>query len=70
MARKTIKTIVSIMKMDNGRWGIMKSTNKKPSRIMATQRDAISYGRDLAKRIGAEMNIYNEQGDIRRRYYR
>jgi len=73
MARKN-KTIrrevdVRIQKTDSGKWCVMKSCNKNPSFVSTTQKEAISYGRDAAKKIGAVMIIHNENGDERRRYY-
>lgn len=60
---------VYIKLTNSGRWAVQKNTNKKPSRTTTTQRDAISYGRDIAKKSGASMIIYNKNGDERRRYY-
>lgn len=55
---------------DNGRWAIQKVGNKKPSKTAKTQKEAISIGRDIAKKIGAQMVIYNKKGVERRRLYK
>ena len=74
MAKKineaTENTDVRIQQMNSGRWCVLKSGNKNPSKITDTQREAISQGREIAKRIGAQMVIFNKEGNERRRYYK
>jgi hypothetical protein len=60
---------VKIQMNKTGKWVVQKSGNKNPSKITATQKDAIAYGRDIAKKNGISMIIYNAKGDERRRYY-
>jgi len=74
MAKRNTKTTnkdmdIRIQMTDTGKWCVMKNGNKRPSKTTTTQRDAISYGRDIAKKIGAPMIIYNRKGNERRRYY-
>jgi len=67
---KNIIADILIQKMKNGKWCVIKDGNKRPSKITTTQREAINQGRMIAKRIGSQMIIYNENGDERRRYYK
>jgi len=64
------KTEVRVQLAKNGKWSVIRSGNKNPSKNTTTQREAITVASAMAKRIGAEMVIYNKAGVVRKRYYK
>lgn len=60
MAKKT----QHIVRTPDG-WSVKKGGAKKASKTFSTQKDAISYGRDLSKKQGAELYIHRSDGMIR-----
>jgi len=59
---------ISIKRMNNGNWAIIRDGNKAPSFIRKNQKEAIEKGSEIAKRDNVQMNIYNINGDIRRTF--
>jgi hypothetical protein len=52
---------------NNGEWGVKGAGNEKMTRTFETQREAISYAKQVAQNQGSEMFIHNQQGQIRER---
>lgn len=48
-------------------WGVRGEGNSKVTRVFATQRDAITYGRQQAINQSSELLIHGENGQIRER---
>jgi len=46
-------------------WQVKKAGSSKASKVCSTQRECISYGKNLAKKSGAELCIHDRQGRIR-----
>ena len=51
----------------NGGWSVKKSGATKSSRNFVTQREAIAYARDKAKKSSGELYIHRTDGRIRER---
>lgn len=49
----------------NGAWQVIGAGNSKATKLFDTQKDAISYGREIAKNQKSELVIHNKQGKIR-----
>ncbi len=47
------------------KWIVKGEGNKKATRIFETQREAIKYAREIAKRQRSEVVIHNKKGRIR-----
>ena len=45
-------------------WAVKKAGASRASRIFTTQREAIQYGRTIAKNRGQELIIHNKDGRI------
>lgn len=48
-------------------WSVKKGGAKRASKTFDTQKEAISYGKDLSKKQGAELYIHRKDGMIRER---
>jgi uncharacterized protein YdaT len=46
-------------------WSVKKGGAKRASKTFATQKEAISYGKKISKKQGAELYIHREDGMIR-----
>ncbi len=46
-------------------WQVIGSGNSKPTKLFNTQKEAISYGREIAKNQNSELVIHNKHGKIR-----
>ena len=46
-------------------WAVKKGGSSKITKSFETQADAIEYGKEIAKNQHTELNIHNEQGQIR-----
>lgn len=49
----------------NGEWAVRGEGNEKVTRIFDTQREAIDYGRGVARNQGSELVIHRPNGQIR-----
>ncbi|WP_420125589.1 DUF2188 domain-containing protein [Longimicrobium sp.] len=49
----------------DGRWAVRGAGNSRATRIFATQREAISAAREIARKQGAELVIHRANGTIR-----
>lgn len=50
---------------NNGKWQVKRENSTKATKTFDTQKDAISYGRDIAKNQGSELVIHGRNGQIR-----
>ncbi len=46
-------------------WQVIGAGNSKATKLFNTQKDAIDYGREIAKNQHSELVIHNPQGKIR-----
>lgn len=46
-------------------WQVIGAGNSKPTKLFDTQKEAISYGREIAINQGSELIIHNKHGQIR-----
>ena len=46
-------------------WQVIGAGNSKATKLFPTQKEAIDYGREIAKNQGSELIIHNKQGQIR-----
>lgn len=46
-------------------WQVIGAGNSKPTKLFDTQKEAISYGREIAINQGSELVIHNKHGQIR-----
>lgn len=51
----------------NGEWAVRNSGAARATKVFDTQAEAIKFGRDAARREGAELYIHREDGTIRTR---
>ena len=51
----------------DGKWAARKSGSSRVSKTFTTQRDAIEFARDLAKKQKTELYIHGRDGKIRER---
>lgn len=49
----------------NGGWNVIGEGNSKASKSFETQREAISYGREIARNQDTELVIHGRNGQIR-----
>jgi hypothetical protein len=49
----------------NGQWAVRGAGNTKATRVFATQGEAISAAREIARNQGAELVIHRPNGTIR-----
>ena len=49
-----------------GKWAVLKSGNFRATRKFDTQREAIAFARDLARKQRAELFIFGKDGLIRK----
>ncbi|WP_223901269.1 DUF2188 domain-containing protein [Adlercreutzia equolifaciens] len=54
-----------VTKRPDGLWQLKGEGNSRATRIFDTQRDAIEYGRDVARNQGSELVIHRPDGRIR-----
>lgn len=47
------------------RWGVRGEGNERLTKSFDTQREAIGYGRDIARKQNAELRIQGENGQFR-----
>jgi hypothetical protein len=47
-----------------GRWGFWKPPAKRNSKLFASRRDAVRYGRAMARRDGITVYIHNTDGTV------
>ena len=52
------------MKSGDG-WGVRGEGNDRLTKHFSTQREAIDYGRDIARKNGSELRIQGQDGKIR-----
>lgn len=50
---------------NNGMWQVKGAGNGKATKLFDTQKDAINYGREIAKNQKSELIIHNAKGRIR-----
>lgn len=50
---------------NNGRWGVRGAGNARLTKRFDTQREAIDYSREIARRQGAELVIHRPDNRIR-----
>lgn len=50
---------------DNGRWSVKPENGQRASRTFDTQKEAIEYGRQVAKNQESELVIHGRDGKIR-----
>lgn len=48
----------------NGGWNVLGAGNNKPTKILPTKKEAINYGRIIAKNQGSELIIHGLNGKI------
>lgn len=53
----------------NGEWIVKKPTTKSPSRVFSTQREAISFAKEVAQSQGTAVFVHNRTGSIQERFY-
>lgn len=46
-------------------WGVRGEGNQRLTKSFETQRDAINYGRDIARNQGSELRIQGQNGQFR-----
>jgi hypothetical protein len=51
----------------DGGWAVRRSGAFRASRVFPTQRDAVQYAREIARRDGAELYVHRGDGTIRNR---
>lgn len=51
----------------NGGWAVRRSGAFRASRVFPTQRDAVQYAREIARKEGAELYVHSGDGTIRNR---
>jgi hypothetical protein len=49
----------------NGQWAVRGAGNARPTRVFATQAEAISVAREIARNQSAELVIHRANGQIR-----
>lgn len=54
-----------VVKNPSGGWAVKKGGSEKATKVCDTQKEAISYGREIAKSQGAEFYIHGKDGRIR-----
>lgn len=59
------KKSVHVVPNSNGGWDVKKDNSKKASKHTATQLEAITVGRKLAKKNKTSLKIHNTEGQIR-----
>lgn len=55
---------VNVFKRDSN-WAVRRDGAQRASRVFALQKDAIDYGRVIARRSGAQLRIQDAQGRLR-----
>jgi hypothetical protein len=48
----------------DGNWAVRRSGSSKASRVFPTQKDAVHYARETARKEGAEMYIHRNDGTV------
>jgi hypothetical protein len=51
----------------DGGWAVRRSGASRASRVFPTQRDAVHYAREIARKEGAELYVHRGDGTIRDR---
>jgi hypothetical protein len=51
----------------DGGWAVRRSGASRASRLFPTQRDAVQYAREIARKEGAELYVHRGDGTIRDR---
>lgn len=59
------KTSKHVVPNPSGGWSVKNSGAIRASKVFDTQQQAITYGRDAAKKIGAELYIHGRDGTIK-----
>ncbi|MDX1914842.1 MAG: DUF2188 domain-containing protein [Methylophilus sp.] len=59
------KNTQHVVKGTDGGWAVKKGGSEKASRVFETQKEAIDYGRQVAKNQGAEFYVHGKDGKIR-----
>jgi adenine/guanine phosphoribosyltransferase-like PRPP-binding protein len=49
----------------NGQWAVLGAGNSKVTRVCATQREAVSLARKIARKQGTDLVIHRSDGRIR-----
>ncbi|MCD7976686.1 MAG: DUF2188 domain-containing protein [Tannerellaceae bacterium] len=52
---------------NNGAWSVKGTGNSRNTKTFETQREAIDFGRNIARTQEAELLIHNKQGRIRQK---
>ena len=55
-----------VIQTAKGNWGVFRGENRRPTKVVQTQRDAIQIARQMAKDSQSDMFIYNINGNVRR----
>lgn len=50
-----------------GGWAVRRSGASRASRVFLTQRDAVQYAREIARKEGAELYVHRDDGTVRNR---
>ncbi len=50
-------------------WAVKKASAAKPSKVFSTQREAVSYGRNIASKEQSALFVHGKNGRIRERSY-
>jgi len=50
---------------NNKKWAVKGEGNSKPTKIFDTQKEAIEYGKEIAKNQESELVIHRKNGQIR-----
>ncbi len=58
--RKIYRVIVNI----DGKWNVKRSDAKRATRLFATQKDAIEFGRNISKSHATELIIHSADGRV------
>jgi hypothetical protein len=59
------KRSLHVVPNPNGGWSVKKSDASRATKTFDTQKDAVEYGRDLAKNSGGEFIIHGRDGMIK-----
>ena len=59
------KTSKHVVPNPSGGWSVKSSGATRASKVFDTQQQAISYGRDAAKKTGTELYIHGRDGTIK-----
>jgi hypothetical protein len=54
-----------VVSREDGSWGVRKTGEERASRVFDRKSDAVTYARDVARRVHGELYIHGNDGRIR-----